>query len=72
MAELMTTEISVATDEEVVRTEADDIAKKLTDFLIQGFVTKTGKEPTTEEIEHLFDELTEERFVPLNKFHIRH
>ena len=59
-----------ANDEEKVHTEADDIAKKLTEFLIQGFVAKTGREPDNDEIEQLFEELTEERFVILTEYQI--
>lgn len=51
----------VEEDEEAVATQADDIASKLSAFLIAGFKEKTGRDPSNAEIEQLFDELTTER-----------
>ena len=51
----------VEDDEEAVANQADDIAIKLTEFLIAGFKEKTGRDPSYSEIEQLFDELTTER-----------
>jgi hypothetical protein len=48
-------------EDEIVQAEADEIAKKLTQFLIEGFKSKTGREPNNDEIEQLFEELTPER-----------
>lgn len=48
-------------EDEVIIAEADDIAMKITNFLIQGFKTKTGRDPSNAEIEQLFEELTPER-----------
>jgi hypothetical protein len=47
-------------DDKVVA-EADDIAMKITNFLIEGFKTKQKRDPTNAEIEQLFEELTPER-----------
>ena len=44
-----------------IAAEADDIATAITKFLIDGFKNKTGREPDNNEIEQLFDELTQER-----------
>lgn len=48
-------------DDAAVAAQADDIASKLTEFLIAGFKEKTGRDPSNAEIEQLFDELTTER-----------
>lgn len=56
----------VATEEEediAVAAQADDIAKKLTEYLIEGFKAKTGRDPDRDEIEQLFEELTPERYT---------
>ena len=56
----------LATDEEddvAVAAQADDIAKKLTQYLIDGFKAKTGRDPDRDEIEQLFEELTPERYA---------
>ena len=50
-------------DDIAVAAQADDIAKKLTQYLIDGFKTKTGRDPSNDEIEQLFEELTPERYV---------
>jgi hypothetical protein len=47
-------------DDKIVA-EADDIAMKITNFLIEGFKIKTGRDPSHAEIEQLFEELTPER-----------
>lgn len=48
-------------DDTHVAAEADDIATAITKFLIDGFKNKTGRDPDNDEIEQLFDELTQER-----------
>ena len=48
-------------EDTAVAAAADDIAAKITKFLIEGFITKTGREPDNKEIEQLFEELTPER-----------
>jgi glutamyl-tRNA reductase len=56
----------VATEEEediAVAAQADDIAQKLTQYLIEGFKAKTGRDPDRDEIEQLFEELTPERYA---------
>lgn len=40
---------------------ADDIASAITKILIKAFADKEGRDPTNQEIEMLFEELTEER-----------
>ena len=50
-------------DDVAVAAQADDIAKKLTEYLIDGFKTKTGRDPSNDEIEQLFEELTPERYA---------
>lgn len=52
---------SFENDGNAVAAAADDIAAKITKFLIEGFITKTGREPDNNEIEQLFEELTPER-----------
>lgn len=44
-----------------VAAEADDIATAITKFLVDGFKNKTGRDPDSNEIEQLMDELTQER-----------
>lgn len=44
---------------------ADAIAMKLSSFMIEGFKAKEGRDPTTEEISNLFEELTPERIAEL-------
>lgn len=41
--------------------QADNIASKIAEIMIKAFKEKEGRDPTTEEIECLFDEVTEER-----------
>jgi hypothetical protein len=48
-------------EDETIVAEADDIAMKITNFLIEGFKAKTGRDPSNAEIEQLFEELTPER-----------
>ena len=52
----------VDAEDTAVIAEADDIATKITQFLIEGFKAKTGRDPDNNEIEQLFDELTPERY----------
>ena len=52
----------VDAEDTAVIAEADDIATKITQFLIKGFKAKTGRDPDNNEIEQLFDELTPERY----------
>lgn len=52
--------LSSKEDEEISH-EADNIASKIAEVLIQAFKGKEGREPTAEELEALFDEVTEER-----------
>lgn len=52
---------SEAEEDKVIEGEADDIAGKISNILISAFKTKEGRDPTNEEIENLFEELTEER-----------
>jgi hypothetical protein len=40
--------------------ESDDIAKKITEILIEGFKLKNNREPTNEEIGTMLDELDED------------
>jgi alcohol dehydrogenase class IV len=40
---------------------ADDIATQLSTILINAFKERESRDPTNEEIEEMFDELTEER-----------
>ena len=54
---------SFENDGNAVAAAADDIAAKITKFLIEGFITKTGREPDNNEIEQLFEELTPERWL---------
>ena len=51
--------------DEHVAAEADAIAMKLTTFMIEGFVAKEGRQPTTDEIAQLFDELTPDRIAEM-------
>ena len=51
-------------DEELVH-EADNIAVKIAEVLIQAFKDKEGREPNGEELEALFDEVTEERVAEM-------
>jgi hypothetical protein len=44
---------------------ADDIATVIGKILIKAFTEKEGREPTNEEIEMLFEEMTEERIESL-------
>jgi hypothetical protein len=44
---------------------ADDIATVIGKILIRAFTEKEGREPTSEEIEMLFEEMTEERIESL-------
>jgi hypothetical protein len=44
---------------------ADDIATVIGKILIKAFTEKEGREPTSEEIEMLFEEMTEERIESL-------
>ena len=48
-------------ENEIIQAEADSIALKLTGFLIDGFKTKEGRDPSLAEIQQLMEELTEER-----------
>ena len=41
--------------------QADDIAAEITKILVKAFVAKEGREPTTDEVQMLIEELTEER-----------
>ncbi len=52
------------TDEEI-QLEADEIAKKIMELLIESFKSKENRDPTEEEIEQLRDELTAERIAQL-------
>jgi len=52
------------TDDEI-QLEADEIAKKIMELLIESFKKKENRDPTEEEIEHLRDELTAERIAQL-------
>ncbi len=52
------------TDEEI-QLEADEIAKKIMELLIESFKKKENRDPTEEEIEQLRDELTTERIAQL-------
>jgi hypothetical protein len=51
-------------DEELLH-EADNIAVKIAEVLIQAFKDKEGREPNGEELEALFDEVTEERVAEM-------
>jgi hypothetical protein len=44
---------------------ADEIASKLIELLVEGFVAKQGRAPNASEVEQLFGELTEERVAEL-------
>jgi len=44
---------------------ADGIAIKIADVLIAAFKVKESREPTSEEVQDLFDELTEERVAEM-------
>lgn len=52
------------TDEEI-QLEADEIAKKIMELLIESFKSKEMRDPSEEEIEQLRDELTAERIAQL-------
>lgn len=52
-------------EDEEVSHEADSIAAKIAEVLIQAFKGKEGREPTAEELEALFDEVTEERVAEM-------
>ena len=52
------------TDEEI-QLEADEIAKKIMELLVESFKSKENRDPTEEEIEQLRDELTAERIAEL-------
>jgi len=52
------------TDEEI-QLEADEIAMKIMEFLIESFKKKESRDPTEEEIEQLRDEMTAERIAQL-------
>jgi len=45
--------------------QADDIAKKLIDMLVEAFRTRESREPTGEEVEEMLSELTTERVAAL-------
>ena len=51
-------------DEEILH-EADNIAVKIAEVLIQAFKEKEGRDPNGEELEALFDEVTEERVAEM-------
>ena len=51
-------------DEELLH-EADNIAVKIAEVLIQAFKEKEGRDPNGEELEALFDEVTEERVAEM-------
>ena len=51
--------------EEDPNEEADNIASSLIALLIENFKKKQGRDPDNEEIEQLFEELTEERIKEL-------
>lgn len=51
-------------DEEILH-EADNIAVKIAEVLIQAFKEKEGRDPNVEELEALFDEVTEERVAEM-------
>jgi hypothetical protein len=52
-------------DDNYVQLEADSIATKIMNCLIDKFKEKTGNDPTPEEVEHLLSELTEDRINKL-------
>ena len=57
------TEEPKATEQEPKEIEAvaDDIATTLANILISAFKLREGRDPTNEEIQDMFEELTEER-----------
>lgn len=51
--------------DEDIEAEADDIAATITKILVQAFTQKEGREPTSDEVQMLIEELTEERIESL-------
>ena len=45
--------------------QADDIAKKIIDMLVEAFRAREAREPTGEEVEMMLSELTEERVASM-------
>jgi hypothetical protein len=54
-----------AVDDDHILKNADDIAAKITKMLVEAFVAKEGRTPTSEEVEDLIGEITEERIQEL-------
>lgn len=52
-------------EENSVNVEADEIAKKLIETLVEGFKAKEKRDPTPEEVGELMAELSEERIAAL-------
>lgn len=48
-----------------IDSEADNIASRILEILIDGFKAKEGRDPTEEEVEQLLEEMTEERIHQL-------
>mmetsp|Transcript_8694 Transcript_8694/g.12955 ORF Transcript_8694/g.12955 Transcript_8694/m.12955 type:complete len:122 (-) Transcript_8694:28-393(-) len=55
----------IASDGDSTTDVADSIASRIADVLISAFKVKECREPTSEEIQDLFDELTEERVAEM-------
>ena len=55
----------MAEEEHTEHAEADEIAKKIIDMLINAFKKRENREPTNEEVGELMDELSEERIAVL-------
>ncbi len=52
-------------EQEEIELEADNIATTITNILVGAFKLKEGRDPTNDEIEMLFEELTEERIAEM-------
>lgn len=50
---ITSTDLNQKDEDSIVAEEADDIATKITKFLIEGFKTKMSRDPTNEEIEQV-------------------
>lgn len=48
-------------DKDDSNSAADDIAAEITKILVKAFTSKEGREPTSDEVQMLIEELTEER-----------